>query len=167
MNKKLPLYCSLVPDPMAAMEDAFMHPWDGLKVYAFPLFALICHVLNRLMSLRCCRMILVALLWPNREWYADLLSLLVAQPLGLPQWPRLLKQPLCSKFHTGVRVLNLHAWMLSSELSEQRGFREGLRQKSLTRSGDPRLGSTSPSGQSSVVGVIEGVSIRSQPLFRR
>ena len=144
-----------------------MHPWDSFEVYAFSPVALVRRVLNCLVISSCCRMILVALLWPHEEWYADLLSLLVAQPLGLPQWPRLLKQPLCSKFHTGVRVLNLHAWMLSSELSEQRGFREGLRQKSHTRSGDPRLGSTSPSGRSSVVGVVEGVSIRSQPLFRR
>ena len=165
LNKKLPLYCSLVPDPMAAMEDAFVHPWDGLEVYAFPPFALIRRVLNRLMSADQCRMILVALLWPHREWFADLLSLLVAQPLGLPQWPRLLKQPLSSVFHTGVHVLNLHAWKLSSVSSEQRAFREGLRQKCHTLSGDPLPGSTSQSGRHSVVGVVEGVSVRSQPLF--
>ena len=166
-NTKLPLYCSLVPDPMAVMEDAFMHPWDGLEVYAFPPFALIRQVLNRLMGSQYCRMILVAPLWPHREWFADLLPLLVAQPLGLPQWPRLLKQPLCSRFHTGVRVLNLHAWKLSSVPSEQRAFREGLRQKLPAVSGDPLLGSTRQSGQSSVVGVVEGVSIRCQPLFSR
>ena len=67
LNKKLPLYCSLVPDPMAAMEDAFMHPWDGLEVYAFPPFALLSGVLNRLMGSSRCRMILVAPLWPHRE----------------------------------------------------------------------------------------------------
>ena len=58
--KKLPLYCSLVPDPMAVMEDAFMHPWDGLEVYAFPLFALVRRVLSRLMRSAACTMILVA-----------------------------------------------------------------------------------------------------------
>ena len=165
LNKKLPLYCSLVPDPMALMEDAFMHPWDDLQVYAYPPFALVRRVLNRLIGARSCRMILVAPLWPHMEWYADLLSLLVAQPLGLPQWPRLLKQPLCSRFHTGVRVLNLHAWSLSSVLSEQRAFREGLRQRLPAPSGDPRLGSTSRSGQPSVAGVVEGVTIHCQPLF--
>ena len=114
LNKKLPLFCSLVPDPEAVMEDAFMHPWDGLEVYAFPPFALVRRVLNRLMRSAACTMILVAPLWPHREWFADLLPLLVAQPLKLPQWPRLLKQPLCSVFHTSVHVLNLHAWRLSS-----------------------------------------------------
>ena len=28
LNAKLPLYCSLVPDPQAVFEDAFRHPWD-------------------------------------------------------------------------------------------------------------------------------------------
>ena len=30
LNAKLPLYCSLVPDPQAVFEDAFRHPWDDL-----------------------------------------------------------------------------------------------------------------------------------------
>ena len=36
LNAKLPLYCSLVPDPQAVFEDAFRHPWDDLDLYAFP-----------------------------------------------------------------------------------------------------------------------------------
>ena len=36
LNAKLPLYCSLVPDPQAVFEDAFHHPWDDLDLYAFP-----------------------------------------------------------------------------------------------------------------------------------
>ena len=30
LNAKLPLYCSLVPDPQAVFEDSFRHPWDDL-----------------------------------------------------------------------------------------------------------------------------------------
>ena len=167
LNKKLALYCSLVPDPSAVMEDAFMHPWDNLEVYAFPPFALIRRVLNRLMGADSCRMVLVAPSWPHQEWFADLLSLLVAEPLALPRWPRLLKQPLSEVFHTNVHVLNLHAWKLSSVKSEQRGFREGLRRRLPTASGNPALGFTSRSGQSSVVGVVEGVSIHATLLFPR
>ena len=33
LNAKLPLYCSLVPDPQAVFEDAFRHPWDDLDLY--------------------------------------------------------------------------------------------------------------------------------------
>ena len=32
LNAKLPLYCSLVPDPQAVFEDAFRHPWDDLDL---------------------------------------------------------------------------------------------------------------------------------------
>ena len=41
LKAKLPLYCSLVPDPQAVFEDAFRHPWDNLDLYAFPLFPLV------------------------------------------------------------------------------------------------------------------------------
>ena len=47
LNAKLPLYCSLVPDPQAVFEDAFRHPWDDLDLYAFPPFALVGRVIAR------------------------------------------------------------------------------------------------------------------------
>ena len=47
LNAKLPLYCSLVPDPQAVFEDAFRHPWDDLDLYAFPPFALVGRVITR------------------------------------------------------------------------------------------------------------------------
>ena len=47
LNAKLPLYCSLVPDPQAVFEDAFRHPWDDLDLYAFPPFALVGWVIAR------------------------------------------------------------------------------------------------------------------------
>ena len=47
LNAQLPVYCSLVPDDQATLEDAFRHPWDDLDVYAFPPFALLGKVLSR------------------------------------------------------------------------------------------------------------------------
>ena len=47
LNAKLPVYCSLVPDPQAIFEDAFRHPWDNLDVYAFPPFPLVGRVVAR------------------------------------------------------------------------------------------------------------------------
>ena len=41
LSAKLPLYCSLIPDPQAVFEDAFTHPWDDLDLYAFPPLLLI------------------------------------------------------------------------------------------------------------------------------
>ena len=98
LNAKLPLYCSLVPDPQAVFEDAFRHPWDDLDLYAFPPFPLVGRVIARVQESSRVAMTLVAPLWPEKEWFADLL----------------LRQPHCSLFHQGVHALNLHAWRLSS-----------------------------------------------------
>ena len=41
LHVKLPLYCSLVPDPQAVFKDAFRHHWANLDLYAFPPFPLV------------------------------------------------------------------------------------------------------------------------------
>ena len=112
LNAKLPLYCSLVPDPQAVFEDAFRHPWDDLDLYAFPPFPLVGRVIARVQESSRVAMILVAPLWPEKEWFADLLLLLTQPPLALPCWDKLLRQPHCNLFHQGVHALNLHAWRL-------------------------------------------------------
>ena len=60
LNAKLPLYCSLVPDPQAVFEDAFRHPWDDLDLYAFPPFALVGRVIARVQQSSRVAMTLVA-----------------------------------------------------------------------------------------------------------
>ena len=56
LNAQLPVYCSLVPDDQAALEDAFQHSWDNLDVYVFPPFALLEKVLSRVRQSRNCSM---------------------------------------------------------------------------------------------------------------
>ena len=125
LNAKLPLYCSLVPDPQAVFKDAFRHPWDDLDLYSFPPFPLVGRVIARDRESSRVAMTLVAPLWPE-EWFADLLLLLTQPPLALPWWDSMLWQPHCNLFHQGVHALNLHAWQLSSVTSESWAFREGL-----------------------------------------
>ena len=111
-------------------------------------------------------MTLVAPLWPEKEWFADLLLLLTQPPLALPWWDSLLRQPHCNLFHQGVHALNLHAWRLSSITSESRAFREGLLESCQGVSDPPPHASTSRGGRSSVVGVVEGALLQSTPLFQ-
>ena len=165
LNAKLPLYCSLVPDPQAVFEDAFRHPWDDLDLYAFPPFALVGRVIARVQESSRVAMTLVAPLWPEKEWFADLLLLLTQPPLALPCWDKLLRQPHCSLFHQGVHALNLHAWRLSSDTNESRAFREELLESCQGSSENPPLDCTSRDGRSSVVGVVEGALLQSTPLF--
>ena len=166
LNAKLPLYCSLVPDPQAVFEDAFRHPWDDLDLYAFPPFPLFGLVIARVRESSRVAMTRVAPLWPEKEWFADLLLLLIQPPLALPWWDSLLRQPHCNLFHQGVHTLNLHAWRLSSVTSESRAFREGLLETCQGVSEPPPRASTSRGGRSSVVGVVEGALLQSTPLFQ-
>ena len=165
LNAKLPLYCSLVPDPQAVFEDAFRHPWDDLDLYAFPPFPLVSRVIARVQQSSRVAMTLVAPLWPEKEWFADLLLLLTQPPLALPCWENLLRQPHCSLFHQGVHALKLHAWRLSSDTTESRAFREELLESCQGSSESPPLDCTSRDGRSSVVGVVEGALLQSTPLF--
>ena len=52
LNRRLPVYCSPVPDPMAWHVDAFTAPWDHLEAYAFPPFPVLRLVLNRVLSVQ-------------------------------------------------------------------------------------------------------------------
>ena len=68
------------PDPQAVFEDAFRHPWDDLDLSAFPPFALVGRVIARVQQSSRVAMTLVAPLWPEKEWFADLLLLLTQPP---------------------------------------------------------------------------------------
>ena len=83
LNAKLPLYCSLIPDPQAVFEDAFRHPRDDLDLYAFPPFPLVGRVIARVRESSRVAMTLVAPLLPEKEWFADLL-LLTQPPPAVP-----------------------------------------------------------------------------------
>ena len=164
-NAKLPLYCSLVLDPQAVFEDAFRHPWDGLDMYTFPPFPLVGRVVARVRETPNLSMTLVAPLWLEKVWFADLLLLLTQPPLVLPRWDRLLRQPHFNCFHQGVHALNLHSWRLSSIASESQAFCEGLRLRCPVASGTPLPACTRLSGSPSVIGVVEGALLQSTPLF--
>lgn len=69
-----------------------------------------------------CQVILIALFWPRRPWYTELLHLLAAVLLKLPNCPQLLQQPNTKIYHPNVEVLQLTAWLLSTEASKKKAF---------------------------------------------
>ncbi|MPC40210.1 hypothetical protein E2C01_033766 [Portunus trituberculatus] len=54
--------------------------WDNQDLYAFPPLPLIKKVLNKLWEPRNTRLILGALYWPQKEWFPDLVGVLVEPP---------------------------------------------------------------------------------------
>ena len=115
LNYRLPLYVSPLKDPQAIGTDAFLQDWDNLSMYAFPPFAIIQKVISKLRLAKNSFMTLIAPLWPQKEWFPDLLDLSVDLPVALPNRKDLLKQPHFHRFHHNLRMLQLHAWRLSGD----------------------------------------------------
>ena len=164
-NHKLPVYISPIPDPQSYAVDAMIQVWDHLEAYAYPPTTLLRSLLNKVKSSQNLRLILIAPLWPQQEWYPDLLHLIADYPRALPPWPKLLKQPHLDRFHLNIEMLRLHAWRLSSLPSEREAFLAKLPRESRDLIGPLRLTYTKQSGASSVLGVVRGRSILSKPLF--
>ena len=104
-STKLPLYVSFaIPDPIVWKQDAFQHPWANLSAYAFFPFALLRQVLSRVMLSTNLSLILVAPRCPQKEWSADLLDLLVEEPLEVILPWNLMVLLHVRKFHRGLET---------------------------------------------------------------
>ena len=97
---------------------------------------------------------MVAPLWPQEDWFADLLSLLVDELLELPQVRNLLAQPHVRKFHRGLKTLHHHSWRLSSVSSERQAFLGRLLESQHRTSSAPLQPFTNLKGPGSMVVVI-------------
>ncbi|KAL0146508.1 hypothetical protein M9458_058139, partial [Cirrhinus mrigala] len=80
-NMHCPLFFSL---------DAFTMPWPKARLYAFPTLKILPQVLHKLEERA--SVLLIALYWPNRPWFPDLLELLTAPPWLIPLRRDLLSQ---------------------------------------------------------------------------
>ena len=103
-------YFAPVLDSMAAGTDAILRSWDSLQAYAFLPFALIPQVPVKFRLSLGAVLKLIAPFWPQREWFPDLLDLLLEPPLPLSDRWDLLCQPHVRRFHQNLDVLRLHAW---------------------------------------------------------
>ena len=102
LNKKLPAYVSLIPEPQAWAVDALNIPWENMVAYTFPPTALLPKVVKKLQS-QTCRIILIAPSWPTKPWFWDLVEMsthsaktTTEQPLpcqpNIPEPPRLVSR---------------------------------------------------------------------------
>ncbi|XP_040286461.1 uncharacterized protein LOC120999552 [Bufo bufo] len=126
LNTQLPRFFSWRPDPAAEAVDAFLQPWSGPLMYAFPPFAMIprmmLHVRRQLAEL-----VVVVPFWGTQAWFPSLLGLLIDVPFLLPirmdllQDPRGLHHPLPSD-----GSLRLIACRISGRLEKSAIFRRQL-----------------------------------------
>ena len=151
-NHKFPVFVSPVPDPKAWAVDALHLDWSGLIAYAYPPTALIPQVVQRLYRFQC-QLVLIAPGWPGMSWFWDLVHLSLEIPLHLPVFPRLLKQPTSPVFHDNPEYLNLHAWCLGVNYSNNKASLKKWQRELLRLKGPPQGPSTNQSGASLFDGV--------------
>ena len=135
-NHKLPLFVSLVPDSLAFAVDALTLPWEDLDAYAFPPTPILGKVVEKLLDSPCKRLILIAPGWPNMPWFWDLVAMSSQVPLRLPNLPNLLTQPFNQTPHRNLANLNLHAWLLEPQQSENRASLRQWQQELRLLKGD-------------------------------
>ncbi|XP_013874757.1 uncharacterized protein LOC106525168 [Austrofundulus limnaeus] len=111
-NTHCPLFFSITDQNAPLGVDALAHPWPNVLLYAFPPVEMILPVLERVRRQRL-SLILMAPHWPAKCWYAEIISLLAAQPWQLPLHQDLLSQAGGGGiFHPHPELWRLHAYLL-------------------------------------------------------
>ena len=83
LNNKVDRYCSWEPDPGAMYVDALMLDWSGEKFYAFPPFAIVHLVLQKIINDQA-EGIVVVPFWESQPWFTLFRKLLITEPLIIP-----------------------------------------------------------------------------------
>jgi len=124
INKKCKDYVSWTKDPGAIAVDAFTIGWKKFFFYAFPPFALIIRVLQKIKA-EGARGIVVVPQWPTQPWYPLFLSMLETEVLLIKPDSNTVLLP-DRKPHPLWKSLTLAAGKLSGEPSYQRAFQRNL-----------------------------------------
>lgn len=88
VNRKVPCFCSMLPDPQVLSLDALSVPWDRGLVYLYPPISLALRCLAKIRREEA-EAIVILPWWPRRGWFHLLLQTLVELPILLPQRPSL------------------------------------------------------------------------------
>ncbi len=83
LNTKLQHFCSWQPDPEATHIDAFSIPWTGFLGYAFPPFAVLPAVMQKI-RLEGAQVIVVVPKWPTKPWYTMMQKMIISEVFEFP-----------------------------------------------------------------------------------
>lgn len=157
LNRKVPVFCSRLPDPMALQGDPLMLSWSQGLLYLFPPLSL---VLQSLAKIRREEAEAIAIIpwWPARGWFPLLLEMVVDLPILLPLSPMLLQGPEGDP-HPSLQSLHLAAWRLSGKLYRQKEFQQLLQIPSPVSSVPAPKIYTLENGESLFAGARNKISI--------
>lgn len=89
INKQLPAFFSYRPDPDCIGVNSFTEDWHNISFYAFPPFACLPQVIQKIHSDKAVG-ILVVPDWPNQPWFTRYSELIIKEILVLPRMDLLL-----------------------------------------------------------------------------
>ena len=113
LNCKLKPFYSWRPDPEAKGCDAFVADWGSERFYAFPPFALLPKVIQKVVHDKAVGVI-IAPVWKAQPWYPMLLECLTADIFVLPSAGEILQHPtLPPSSHSMGERLTLAAYRVS------------------------------------------------------
>lgn len=113
-NAKCPVYVSWKNDPDAWAVDAFTISWSNVLFYAFPPFALILKMLQKIIHDKA-EGIVVVPYWPTQPWFPILQKVMISDSLHFGPDIKLLKSPFRLS-HNLHKTLTLVAVKLSGKL---------------------------------------------------
>ena len=118
LNYQIMPYVSFHSDPHSLAVDAFsLITWQKWRFYAFPPFAVIPLVLQKVVCDKASGLIIVPN-WPTQAWYPTLYKLLIQPPFLLSRHRELLFSPVdSSQKHPLHRQMDLLACLISGEQS--------------------------------------------------
>ena len=94
--------------------------------------------------------------WPRRHWFTEILNLLIACPSRLPVILDLLQQPKSKIRHPNPDIVNLTAWLLSTNNLKREVFLKKQRNYSVLPGEQEQRRTLCQNSRNSVAGVIQG-----------
>ena len=159
LNQQLKNYCSWQRDPFALHINAFSISWNTYKCsYLFPPFCIISRCLQKIQDEEA-QAIIVAPLWPNQIWFPNLLKLLIADPVILPDVTQILSLPHSNSVHPLGKKLRLIACHISGDNSQCREYLEKLQTSSWPHGELRHRRSTTPTSVDGLPFAVQGIEI--------
>ena len=115
LNRQLEKFVTWFPEPGSYRTDAFSFSWQNYKPYIFAPFNLIGRVVNKIVTDKVDKALLIVPLWRSQSWFPLLLSNMISFPVRLPHHRDLLTLPHSSQLHPLSKRLTMVAVILSGK----------------------------------------------------
>ncbi len=130
LNHQVDNYVSWTPDPDSMSVDAFSVSWSNIKFYAYPPFSMVGAAMSKIVQDQATGIMIIPY-WTSQYWYPTMLSMLVKEPIILPQIKTLITLPFNPEVrHPLIPKTKLLAVLLSRDALLTATFQQRLAKSS-------------------------------------